>query len=238
MDGNFGTPEIRSAFTNFALRLVREFHPRYIGLASEINTYMDAHPDDVKNYISLYRETYSAIKAEDPETQVFVTFQWDDLNNLGIFNEGTEYETKWEQIQAFEPHLDLWVISSYPCFFFDRAAEIPSDYYTPLLTRADKPIAVAEGGCSSVPLEIQSGSYQDQNDFLQAIDNQLGGNRLAFWIYLIYSDLNMESFAPLMREQGAGESVEGLSYFASLGLVEVDGTAKPALEVWDEIRNH
>jgi hypothetical protein len=236
-DGNFGTPEIRSAFTNFSLRLVREFRPRYIGLGSEINTYLDAHPDDVENYRSLYRETYNAIKTEAPKTQVFVTFQWDDLNNLGLFNEGTEYETKWEQIEAFEPELDLWVISSYLCFFFDPAADVPSDYYTPLLTRTSKPLAVAEGGCSSVPLDIQSGSEQNQIDYLHAIDSQLGGDRLAFWIYLLYSDLNMESFAPLMRQQGAGDSVEGLSYFASFGLVEADSTPKPALEVWDELRN-
>jgi len=234
--GNFGTPEIRSAFKNFALRLVREFRPRYIGLASEINTYLDAHPDDVENYLSLYRETYSAIKTEAPDTQVFVTFQWDDLNNLGAFNDGSPYQTKWEQIEAFEPQLDLWVISSYPCFFFDRAADVPSNYYTPLLARTQKPIAVAEGGCSSVPLDIQSGSEQDQIDYLRAVDEQLGGERLDFWIYLIFSDLNMNAFIPLMLEQGEGESIETLSYFASLGLVQVDGTPKPALAVWDEIR--
>jgi hypothetical protein len=236
-DGNFGTPKIRSAFKNYALRLVREFNPRYIGLASEINTYMDAHPDDVENYLSLYRETYAAIKAEAPETKVFVTFQWDDLNNLGFFNQGTEYETKWEQIEIFEPQLDLWVISSYLCFFFDHASDVPDDYYTTLLTRTDKPVAVAEGGCSSVPLTIQSGSAQDQIDYLHAIDSQLGGNRLAFWIYLIYRDLNMDSFAPLMKKQGAGDRIEGLSYFASLGLVDIDGTPKLALDIWDEIRN-
>jgi hypothetical protein len=236
-DGNFATPEIRSAFKNYALRLVREFNPRYIGLASEINTYMDAHPDDVANYLSLYRETYAAIKAEAPETQVFVTFQWDDLNNLGFFNEGVDYEIKWEQIEAFEPQLDIWAISSYTCFFFDRAAEVSSNYYTPLLTRTEKPIAVAEGGCSSVKLDIQSGSEQDQIEYLRAIDRQLGGDRLAFWIYLIYSDLNMDSFGPLMQEQGAEDMVEGMSYFAHLGLVEVDGRPKPALAIWDEMRD-
>ncbi|MBT3337888.1 MAG: hypothetical protein HN855_11000 [Anaerolineae bacterium] len=235
-DGNFGTPEIRSAFKNYALRVVREFNPRYIGLASEINTYMDAHPDDVENYLSLYRETYAAIKAEAPETQVFVTFQWDDLNNLGPFQDGAAYETKWEQIEAFEPQLDLWVISSYLCFFFDTAADVPADYYTPLLTRTEKPVAVAEGGCSSVPFDIQSGSEQNQIDYLRAVDTQLGGDRFAFWIYLIYNDLNMESFAPEMEKQGAGRNVEGLSYFASLGFVKVDGTPKAALAVWDEIR--
>ena len=47
----------------------------------------------------------------------------------------------------------------------------------------------------------------------------------------------MESFAPEMKKQGAEENAEGLAYFASLSLAEVDGTPKPALAVWDEIRN-
>ena len=235
-DGNFGTPEIRSAFKNYALRLVREFQPRYIGLASEINTYMDAHPDDVENYLSLYHETYGAIKAEAPETQVFVTFQWDDLNNLGPFQDGAAFDTKWEQMEAFEPNLDVWAISSYLCFFFDELADVPSDYYATLLTHTKKPIAVAEGGCSSVSLDIQSGSPRHQIDYLHTVNDQLGGDRLAFWIYLIYNDLNMESFAPQMEANGAGENIDGLTYFSTIGLTEIDGSPKPVLAVWDEIR--
>src|SRR5574337_1273771 len=35
---DFSNPDVRIAFTNFALWIVREFHPRYLGLASEINS--------------------------------------------------------------------------------------------------------------------------------------------------------------------------------------------------------
>jgi hypothetical protein len=51
-------------------------------MASEINTYMDAHPEDVDNTLSLDREVYDKVKADAAKTQVFVTFQWGDLNNL------------------------------------------------------------------------------------------------------------------------------------------------------------
>ena len=74
---SFANPEVRTAFTNFTLRIVREFHPRYLGLGSEINTYEDTHPFDLINYLSLYQEVYALVKAEAPETQVFVTFQWE-----------------------------------------------------------------------------------------------------------------------------------------------------------------
>jgi hypothetical protein len=119
-EASFANPNIRAAYTNFALWVVRTFHPRYLGLASEINTYMDAHPGDAQNFISLYNEIYALVKAEAPGTKIFVTFQWDDLNNMFPQPEEGDrqrFDTNWEQIEVFEPNLDLWVISSYPILF-------------------------------------------------------------------------------------------------------------------------
>jgi len=88
---------------------------------------MDAHPADVENYLRLYREVYDRVKAEAPGTQLFVTFQWDDLNNMfASAAEGrTPRQVNWDQVEAFEPRLDLWVISSYPYFAFPAAGPDP-----------------------------------------------------------------------------------------------------------------
>jgi hypothetical protein len=235
---SFANPKVRSAFTNFTLRIVREFHPKYLGLASEINTYADTHPDDFQNYLSLYREVYALVKAESPETQVFVTFQWEELNNLipGI-GTGKRLQPNWEQVEVFEPQLDLWVISSYPFIVFPSGADIPADYYFPLLTRTTKPLAVAEGGFpSEPPADGVPGDPQSQVDYLRAIHTQIGGDRLAFWIYLILNDLDLDSYAPLMKSKGQGRDVNTLGMFTSVGLRTIDGAPKPALEVWDSFR--
>ncbi|MCI0520648.1 MAG: hypothetical protein L0Z70_10400 [Chloroflexi bacterium] len=238
-EASFANPELRQAFTFFTLRIVRQFHPRYLGLASEINTYADAHPEDFPHYLSLYQEVYDLVKHESPETQVFVTFQWEDLTNMALFaNEGrTPGQPNWETVEAFEPRLDLWVISSYPFVAFPSAADIPADYYTPLLARTEKPLAVAEGGYTSQPIGPISGAPQDQIAYLQAIHDQLGGERLVFWVYLLLTDLNIASYAKLMRAQGLGrDDVETLGMFAAVGLRSFDGAPKPALEVWDSFR--
>jgi hypothetical protein len=230
---DFSTPEVRAAFKNFALRLAREFQPRYLGLASEINTYLDAYPADAENYRSLYRETYAAVKEESPDTQVFVTFQWDDLNRLD--GDGTPYEVKWDQVEAFEPYLDVWAISSYPYFFFETPGDVPEDYYTPLLDRTEKPLAVAESGWTSESVESWRGSPAYQSDYLSLLDGQIGA-RLDFWINLIYADLEWKSYRGVLREEGSADDLGTLSYFTYLGLVEADGAPKPALEKWDELR--
>lgn len=238
-EANFANPEVRAAFTNFALWIVREFHPRYLGLASEINTYADAYPDDFASYLSLYHETYARVKAEAPETQIFVTFQWEDLNNLfAPASEGrAAYATNWDQVEAFEPELDVWVISSYPFFLFQSGAAIPEDYYTPLLTRTTKPLAVAEGGFTSKPVGPLTGTPHDQVDYLNAIHTQLG-ERLAFWVYLLLDDINPAPYSATMTDQGMqADDLETLGFFVSVGLRESDGTPKPALEVWDSFRS-
>jgi hypothetical protein len=237
-EASFANPDVRAAFTNFTLWIVRQFSPGYLGLGSEINTYLDAHPEDAENYLSLYREVYDRVKGEAPDTQVFVTFQWDDLNNM--FEPAAEGrpagQTNWEQVEAFEPRLDLWAISSYPYFAFPSGEGIPSDYYTPLLERTSKRLAVAEGGWTTTPLGPIQGDEQGQVGYLQAIHDQLG-ERLSFWVYLVLTDFNMDSYAEFMRQQGRPESdIEGLSMFAAVGLQQFDGTPKPALAVWDAFR--
>jgi hypothetical protein len=232
---DFSNPVVRAAFQNFALRIAKDFHPRYLGLASEINTYADAFPHDFPNFLSLYRETYQKIKAESPDTQVFVTFQWEDINNYDVTGAGRGATTKWEEIEAFEPDLDLWAISSYPFVAFSSAADIPDDYYSPLLERTKKPLAVAEGGFGSVYMPPAHGTPQDQVLYLNSIHDQIG-KRLAFWIYLVLDDFNMDSYQSALQSQGQGDKVNTLSFFSVLGLRTRNGTPKPALAVWDSFR--
>jgi hypothetical protein len=235
----FANPDVRAAFTNYTLWLVREFHPKYLGLASEINTYMDAHPEDAANYISLYHSVYTLVKAEAPDTQIFVTFQWEDLNNLfAMAAEGRQpYVTNWDQVEVFEPNLDLWVISSYPFTVFKTGAEIPADYYTPLLSRTSKPLAIAEGGFTTLPTPPFQGDELSQVDYLNAIHNQIG-ERLNFWVYLLLNDFNLNSYAKMMRKDGlSDENINTLGMFASVGLRQFNGTPKPALSTWDSFRN-
>lgn len=231
-EASFANPQVRAAFTNYTLWVVRMFHPRYLGLASEINTYMDAYPDDAANFVSLYHEVYALVKAEAPDTQIFVTFQWDDLNNMWPQPEEgnrTRLSPNWEQVEVFEPNLDIWAISSYPYFVFPSGADIPADYYSRLLDRTDKPVAVAEGGWTSRDVAAIRATPTDQVAYLNAIHNQLG-SRLAFWVYLLLNDLDMDSYG---RASGVSNTdIITLSLFASLGLRELDGTPKPALEMW------
>ncbi|XOB98949.1 hypothetical protein ACMC9I_02340 [Deinococcota bacterium DY0809b] len=221
---SFADPRIRRAFKNFALRIVRTFQPRFLGLGSEVNTYMAAHPEDAPHLVSLYRETYAAVKRASPATRVFTTFQWDELR-------AAPGGPDWHLIEAFEPRLDLWVISSYPCLWLGGRPP-GSGYYAPLALRTDRPLAVAEGGCASRDSSRRPASEQNPSDYLNAIADQLGP-RLAFWIYLLYNDLDLESYREAI---GRERDLQTLELFARMGLADADGRPKPALDTWDRIR--
>ncbi len=234
-EASFANPDVRMAYKNYAIWVAQNFKPRYLGLASEINTYMDAHPEDAPNFISLYHEIYALIKAESPKTQVFVTFQWDDLNNM--FPQPEEgnrqkLQPNWEQMEAFEPNLDVWVISTYPYFIFPTGTDIPADYYSPLLSRTLKPVAVAEGGFSTVAFNQFTHTPEDQVAYLNAIHTQLGA-RMVFWVNTLLSDFNLDSYTKGMT---SSNDATMLGNFAYTGLREFDGTAKPALALWDGFR--
>ena len=95
---------------------------------------------------------------------------------------------------------------------------------------------MAEGGYTSQPVGPFPGSPQDQVDYLDAIHSQLGGDRLAFWIYLLINDFDLESYAKMMSDNGHSADVNTLGMFASVGLTASDRTPKPALAVWDSFR--
>jgi hypothetical protein len=232
-DANFSNPDVRSAFTNFAMYILRTYHPAYMGLGSEVNTYTNAYPEDYPNYLSLYQEVYDQIKAESPETQVFVSFQWEEMNNLFeiLHPDKARFEVDWDQFADFEPRLDLWAISSYPFVAFDPADSFPDDYYSRLLDHTDKPLAIAEGG---IPAIDEKGEQQ-QIKFLNEVDRQIG-SRLTFWIYLNFSDFEYNGMAFFFALMGHFNDLNTLRMFTHLGFYRLDNTAKPALAVWDQIR--
>ena len=117
-EASFGNPQVRASYTNVTLSIVREFHPRYLGLASEINTYQDKNPEDFDNFMSLYFEVYDLVKAEAPDTKVFVTFQWEEMNNLI------------PSVAYDEPYKINW-------FQFEQSLLLISWFYQPFLIMVD-----------------------------------------------------------------------------------------------------
>jgi hypothetical protein len=78
---------------------------------------------------------------------------------------------------------------------------------------------------------------EEQAAYLNAVHAQLGP-RLAFWVNTLLNDFNLISYAEQMKKDGRNpQDALALGAFAYIGLRNSDGSPKPALETWNEMRS-
>ena len=158
------------------------------------------------------------MKEISPQTLVFPTFQFEELQGRLPFQD--PLPPQWYLISRFEPRLDVLAISSYPDIVFPNADEIPASYYAQLSLYTNRPVAIAGMGYSSRANQETSAAEAEQAQaaFLQrTLDNAQQLN-MPFLIWFVSQD---PSFT--------GESALDLG---SSGLIQLDGSPKPAWDVW------
>lgn len=75
--------DAKALYQKVALDICATYHPRYLGLAVEVNSYYLKHTADFNRFVFFYKELYDLIKAAYPDTKVFVTFQLEMMKGLG-----------------------------------------------------------------------------------------------------------------------------------------------------------
>jgi len=217
---NFGDAGVRAAFLSYAQYVALNYRPAYLALGVEMNEYYEKNKADFENYKTLYAEAYDAVKQISPETQVTVTFQYEDL--LGILPTTDKHYPDYQLLRSFDPRLDIMTISTYPNLAFASPAAIPDNYYTQLSVFTKRPIAIAAMGYSSASSPAQKGGGEDdQATFLRRAfaDAQKIGMPFVVWF---------AGWDPSFAKDGA------YSAFQHIGLLNDDGTEKPAWSAWLE----
>ncbi|MEW5995985.1 MAG: hypothetical protein AB1657_00105 [Candidatus Micrarchaeota archaeon] len=207
----------RRAYKDAAVAFAEEYKPEYLGLGIEVNILYEKSPSDFDSFVSLYDETYDAVKAVSPNTKIFTVFQLEKMKGLdgGLFGgENNPADAQWELLSRF-PKSDLIAFTTYPDLIYKNPSEIPSDYYSEIPTHTDKPIAFTEIGWHSAasPAGWES-SEDEQAEFVTRFFDLTSGldMKLAVWSFLYGQD-----------------TVEP---FNSMGLLRGDGTSRPAWDAW------
>jgi hypothetical protein len=144
----FDDPDVRAAFINYAKYLALNYKPAYMALGVEVDMIYRGRGDaSFGDFISLYSEAYDAVKSVSEDTQVFPTFQYEDM--LGLINTGSPTLPSWSLVNRFEPKIDMLAVTSYPSLVFRTVSEVPDDYYDALKGRLDKPVVFASVGWNS-----------------------------------------------------------------------------------------
>ena len=215
----FDDADVRSAFASYAEYVAINYKPAYLALGVEMNLYYQKNDRNLDDFVSLYEETYDRVKAIAPETQVTVTFQYEDMQSL-LPTEDRHFPD-WPLIARFEDKMDVMAISTHPSFAYSRAADIPPRYYSQLRGFTDKPIVFAEIGFASEAGEqgVNNGSEAEQAAFASRALEEAEKLEMPFAIW----------FAGWDPAYAAGTA---FSAFEHIGLLRADGSEKPAWAVW------
>jgi hypothetical protein len=208
----------RADYKNRAVEFAKEFKPPYFGIGVEVDTFYRKNPDDFDDFVSLFNETYDAVKTVSPETRVFTTFQLERTKGLrgGIFGgKNDASKNNWDLLAKFAK-ADLIAFTTYPGFIYKDPADIPADYYTSIRKYTDKPIAFTEiGWSSSAGIKGWESSEAKQKRFGERFFTLIDGVdeiELAVWIHLY--------------QQSTAEP------FGEMAFYRADGTPKPAWGAW------
>ena len=213
--------ELRQALLADALFVARNVRPAYLVIGHEVNVVFERNPEAYTEFVSIYSETYDAVKAAVPETKVLTSFQYEEL--LGVIPWLPPHTARWELLDDFEGRLDQFGITTYPSFAFAVARKVQPFYYAQIGERTDLPIAfISAGYASGVGREgINASTPAEQRRFLQRLFEDADDLGASLLIWLISRDLAYATAPP-----------EDL--VATLGLQQSDGAPKEAWPAWLE----
>lgn len=218
---NFGDPDVRAAFVSYAKYVALNYQPAYLALGVEMNLYYAKGKADFENFRSLYQEARARVKEISPDTQVTVTFQYEDLQGI-LPTEDTHF-ADWQLLKSFEPDTDVTAISTYPSFVFASAGDIPANYYSQLRAFTSRPIVIAEAGFSSAagPQGVNSGTEGDQAAFVGRVLSEAQALRMLAVIWFAGWDPAYAQDTPY-------------GVFRNIGLLRDDNSEKPAWQAWKD----
>lgn len=215
----FADESIRDAFSEYAVYVAVNYQPAYLALGVEMNAYERDKPEDFAEYLTLYAETYDAVKEFEPDTLIFPTFQLEELH--GLLPTDDPRPAQWGLIERFEPRLDLLAVSSYPALAFPSPAEIPAGYFSSISSHTQRRIAIASMGYPSRAPEGEPipRSEEEQASFLRLALDEAEALDMKLVIWFVGQDPAFTGDGPLSQLQAAG-------------LLEQNGDTKSAWFVW------
>lgn len=216
----FTDKSVREAFIAYAAYVAKNYRPDYLALGVEVNMTFERAPDQFAAFETLYKEAYATVKANNPKTKVFPTFQLEDLE--GTF--GVVHPPHWELLDRFRGQMDALAISTYPFLTELRSAsDIRPDYYSQLKQHFNGEILISETGFPSAPVEGQAnvGTDEDQQAYLSRILSE--ANQLGFSAVIWFAALD-----PSFASSGTAAA------FKDIGLRHSDGSNKLAWTNWEE----
>ena len=229
-DKTFDDPDVIKAYTNYCRRLIEHFEPAFMAYGIEVNILAQKKPKLFQKYLTLVRSVYKNLKAAYPDLPLIQSIQ------LSTFQEDTKAQT--EAVKHLLPYTDCIAVSLYPYGNWPNPKDIPDHYLSDVCGLApDKPFAVAETGFLAEDLEYEKQGVVVkaceawQADYVDFILRETHRRQGKFVIWFVPWDYD----AGWERLKAMGFD-ELFKVWRDAGLVDGNGSPRPALKRWDAWR--
>jgi hypothetical protein len=221
-------PQVQQAVRDFLLAVSRILKPDYLGLAPETNLIRLSAPAIYTSVKQVANTAAADLRAAGTTATLFVSVQvetaWGKFDNgpfVGIDTDRADF-----------PFMQMIGLSSYPYLAYVQPEDIPNDHYSRLQSSsAPLPMMVVEGGWPSASVGTMPGQVMSspalQVRYVTRHAALLDSVSALGWTQLEFADIDPAAFP-----QPAPPS---LVLFVSLGYVDTQFAAKPALAQWDAL---
>jgi hypothetical protein len=223
-------PAVVSAYTRYCCQMIEFFDPDYAISAVESNELLNNAPETWDAYADFSRQVRSELRRGFPGVLLSESVTLHKLLESG----NPDLEGYQSKVRDFCADHDFLAVSSYPLFMNMHAEDEFGFALDFLPTFSDKRIAFAETGHQAETLRLASMNFEfpadpaEQAEYARTLLSRAQAERYLFVTWWTSRDFDAlwETFPESIKELG--------SIWRDTGLLDADGTPRPAFSVWKE----
>lgn len=223
----YDDPLVMKTYLAYCRRAIEFFEPDWLCIGIEVNEIRrDGGRRKWDAYAALHAHVYDELKKEFPDLPIFASFT--------LHSTFQDRGQMLESFQALMPKNDLVAVSYYPFFVPAKDRLSALDWMTDQFDRFDKPYAMVETNDTAERLPLPQlgvtleGDPRQQAAYYRRLFSLAQERDFAFVVLFIHQDYDA------LWTKIAASSPELFKAWRDCGLLDQDGEARPAYQVWKE----
>ena len=230
---NLDDAKVKTAFLNYAIRMIEYFNPDYVIIGVESNLLIRNNPGIWNNYIELQKYVYIELKKLYPLLELSVSV--DCVSYFPEWTNNTNLQAQLDGLNDLNPYIDFLSFSVHPFMSALLADNFPVDYFQRLFSITSKPVAISESSypaqywqTMTAPILNFYGTQEKQNNFLSLMlyEAQCYKSKFVIWFSIRDYDALWNDFPLKVQEQAI--------VWRDTGLYDEAGNIRLSLLTWQK----
>jgi uncharacterized protein (TIGR03067 family) len=223
---SYDDPLVMRAYLGYCRQAIEFFEPDYLAIGIEVNEIHNLGDKSWQAYVTLHKHVYKELKKDREDLPIFASWT---LHHM--FQKQGSMLADWKKLM---PHNDLVAVSYYPFMVVDKDRLAALDWMTREFDTFEKPYAIVEtnDAAERLPLPqakvVIEGSAEKQEAYYHTLLALAQERDFEFVISFIHQDYDA------LWQKIKGYAPEAFIAWRDCGLLDENGAARPAYQVWKD----